>query len=217
MEAIVRGSRSRAVYGRIVAEESDLLRAWAAGDESAAQALLSRHFDRLFRFFELSAPGSAEDLVQETMIAALEARHRFRGDARFSTFLMGIARNKVLMFWRSRGRRPQEVDIGALSLEALGASPTSIIAHKAAEQQLLHALRSIPLADQLLLQLHYWDGLTGPQLAQTLECPEGTVRSRLRSAKAKLRALIIEGRPVREDEGGFDAWVASLRSSLEAH
>lgn len=211
------GSRASAVYGRIVTEESDLLHAWAAGDESAAQALLARHFDRLFRFFELSAPGLAEDLMQETLLAALEARDRFRGDARFGTFLMGIARNKVMMHWRSRARRPEEVDVGGLSLEALGASATSIIAHKDAEQRLLQALRTIPLADQLLLQMHYWDGLTGPQLAEALECPEGTVRSRLRSAKAKLRALLEDSRPVSEDQGGFDAWVEGLRQSLETH
>ena len=211
------GSRARPVYGRIVAEESDLLDAWAAGDDSAAQALLARHFDRLFRFFELSAPGVAEDLVQETLLAALEGRARFRGEARFGTFLMGIARNKVLMHWRTRARRPEEVDVGTLSLEALGASATSIIAHKDAEQKLLHALRTIPLADQLLLQMHYWDGLTGPQLAEALDRPEGTVRSRLRSAKTKLRALLEDARPVSGDQGDFDAWIAGLRESLEAH
>lgn len=155
--------------------------------------------------------------MQETLLAALEARDRFRGDARFGTFLMGIARNKVMMHWRSRARRPEEVDVGGLSLEALGASATSIIAHKDAEQRLLQALRTIPLADQLLLQMHYWDGLTGPQLAEALECPEGTVRSRLRSAKAKLRALLEDSRPVSEDQGGFDAWVEGLRQSLETH
>lgn len=210
------GSRATPVYGRIVAQESDLLEAWAAGDGSAGQALLTRHFDRLFRFFELSAPGLAEDLVQETMLAALEGRARFRGESGFGTFLMGIARNKVLMHWRTRARRPDAVEIGSLSLEALGASATSIIAHKDAEQRLLQALRTIPLADQLLLQMHYWDGLTGPQLAAALDRPEGTVRSRLRSAKAKLRALLDDARPVREGQSGFDAWVAGLRETLEA-
>ncbi|MGH1344308.1 MAG: RNA polymerase sigma factor [Nannocystales bacterium] len=195
--------------------EKELLEAWDLGDERAAQALLTRHFDRLFRFFELSAPGAAEDLVQETLVAALEGRARFRADASFGAYLMGIARNKVLMYWRTRSRRPREVDVGAMSLEALGASATSVIAHRDAERRLLLALRTIPLADQLLLQMHYWDGLTGPELAEALDLPEGTVRTRLRSAKAKLRDSVeadvsVRGRAV----DSFDDWVCSLRDRL---
>lgn len=195
--------------------ETELLEAWEQGDERAAQALLTRHFDRLFRFFELSAPGTAEDLVQETLLAVLEGRGRFRGDANFGAYLMGIARKKVLMYWRTRSRRPREVDVGALSLEALGASATSVIAHRDAERHLLSALRVIPLADQLLLQMHYWDELTGPELATALDVPEGTVRSRLRGAKARLRECVDVHGPVRgADADSFDSWVRGLRERL---
>ena len=194
--------------------ERELLEAWAAGDATAAQRLLERHFDRLFRFFELSAPGMAEDLVQDTLLAALEARERFRAGVAFRAFLMGIARNKVLMHWRTKARRPRVVDVEDLSLEALGASATSIIAHREAEQRLLHALRNIPLSHQLLLQLHYWDGLPGRELAEALELPEGTVRSRLRAAKAQLRELVGGHESAESDEGdSFDAWVMSLAQS----
>lgn len=196
--------------------ERDLLDAWAAGDERAAQALLERNFDRLFRFFELSVPGMAEDLVQETLLAAVKGRDRYRKESGFAAFLMGIARNKVLMYWRTRSRRPREVDVGSASIEALGASPTSIVAQRDAEQRLLRALRMIPLSDQLLLQLHYWDGLSGPQLAVVLDAPQGTVRSRLRAAKTKLRAeLDRSGNQRRDDDDSFDDWVAGLRATLE--
>ncbi|MBV1856851.1 MAG: sigma-70 family RNA polymerase sigma factor [Nannocystaceae bacterium] len=205
-----------AVYVAAVESETKLLDAWALGDERAAQALLTRHFDRLFRFFELSAPGAAEDLVQETLLAALEGRDSYRADANFCAFLMGIARNKVLMYWRTRSRRPREVDVGALSLEALGASATSVIARRDAERSLLLALRLIPLADQLLLQMHYWDGLTGPELANALDVPEGTVRSRLRSAKARLREHVGQGSARDVDDDSFDAWVRSLRKRLHS-
>lgn len=212
----VDGSRTNAVYGRIVESERDLLDAWAAGDNAAGQALLERHFDRLFRFFELSVPGMAEDLVQETLLAALEGRSRFRGEVGFRAFLMGIARNKVLMHWRTRGRRPREVDVGDLSLEALGASATSIIAHREAEQRLLQALRAISLSDQLLLQMYYWDELTGPQLAAALDLPEGTVRTRLRSARAKLRDLVQRpDAPDALDPASFDAWLVGLRAMVD--
>ncbi len=203
------------VYVASVPGEKELLEAWDRGDERAAQALLTRHFDRLFRFFELSAPGAAEDLVQETLLAALEGRERYRADANFGAYLMGIARKKVLMYWRTRSRRPREVDVGALSLEALGASATSVLAHRDAERRLLLALRVIPLADQLLLQMHYWDALTGPELASALDVPEGTVRSRLRSAKARLRECAEANGSTRgADADSFDDWVRSLRERL---
>ena len=203
------------VYVAHVPGETELLEAWGQGDERAAQTLLGRHFDRLFRFFELSAPGAAEDLVQETLLAAVEGRDKFRADANFGAYLMGIARKKVLMYWRTRSRRPREVDVGALSLEALGASPTSIIAHKDAERRLLLALRVIPLADQLLLQMHYWDALSGPELSKALDVPEGTVRSRLRSAKTRLRECAQATGSVRgADADSFDAWVRSLHQRL---
>ncbi len=203
-----------AVYGRAVIGERALLDAWAGGDATAATELLSRHFDRLFRFFELSAPGMAEDLVQDTLLAAVEGRERFRGEVGFGAFLMGIARNKVLMHWRRRARRPHEVDIGEMSLEALGASATSVIAHRDAERRLLLALRTVPLSDQMLLQMHYWDALSGPQLAAALELPEGTVRSRLRSAKGRLRTSMEESGAKPSDQDTFDAWVESLRKGL---
>jgi RNA polymerase sigma-70 factor (ECF subfamily) len=58
---------------------------------------------------------------------------------------------------------------------------------------MLSALRRLPLDDQLLLQMHYWDGLTGPALSRALDLPEGTVRSRLRRAKAKLAERLTIG------------------------
>lgn len=196
-------------------ETRTLLDAWAGGDRAAGQALLDRHFDRLFRFFELSVPGHAEDLIQDTLLAALEGRDRYRGEAGFGAFLMGIARNKVYMHWRARGRRPAQVDIEDVSVEALGASPSSIIARRDDEMRLLAALRKIPLAAQLMLQMHYWDRLTGPQLAVAFELPEGTVRSRLFRAKQLLREAIEElntGTAMSGDS--FDAWVRAMQESL---
>lgn len=193
-----------------------LLEAWAQGDRAAGQTLLDRHFDRLFRFFELSVPGMAEDLIQDTLIAALEGRDRYRGDASFGAFLMGIARNKVYMHWRTRGRRPAQVDIEDVSVEALGASPSSIIARRDDEMRLLVALRKIPLRAQLMLQMHYWDELSGPDLALAFELPEGTVRSRLRRAKQLLRDALSElnAGVVMSDGDDFDRWVSSVRESL---
>jgi RNA polymerase sigma-70 factor (ECF subfamily) len=192
--------------------ESDhaLLEAWAAGDREAAGKLLARHFDRLYRFFETSAPGQAEDLLQDTLLGCIESHTRYRREASFVAFLMGIARNKVLMYWRTKGRRPAMVDVAELSLVALGASPSTMLADRRELQLLFAAMRQIPIDAQMLLQLHYWDGLNGPSLAAALEVPEGTVRSRLRRAKTQLREAMESADFPHRDEGALDEWMAAL-------
>ena len=197
--------------------DADLLDAWAGGDPKAADVLIERHFDALYRFFEATAPSHAEDLVQETLAACVEARQRFRRDAAFSTFLMGIARNKVLMFWRTQSRRPDAVPVAELSLEALGASPSQWVLEHEEQRLLLAGLRQLPLDEQILLQLHFWDGLSGPQLTEVLGVPEGTVRSRLRRARQRLETSIAAagaaGAVLRSTCDNLGRWAASLKKS----
>ena len=197
--------------------DAELLDAWGAGEESAADELVERHFDALYRFFESTAPTHAEDLVQETLIACVEARASFRRESAFSTFVMGIARNKVLMFWRTQSRRPDAVPVAELSLEALGASPSQWVLEHQEQRLLLAGLRRLPLDEQILLQLHFWDGLTGPQLAEILGVPEGTVRSRLRRTRQNLEAAVTEagasGAVLRSTCDNLSRWAASLKKS----
>jgi RNA polymerase sigma-70 factor (ECF subfamily) len=84
---------------------------------------------------------------------------------------------------------------------------------------LLEALRSITIDDQLLLELHYWEKMTGSQLAQVFECPEPTIRSQLRRAKARLRkqleALATEHGELADTITDLDAWAQKLREELE--
>jgi len=198
-----------------MADDRELLTAWANGDAKAGATLLERHFDRLRRFFDATAPTHAEDLVQNTLLACVQARDRFRGDSSFVTFLLGIARNQVLMWWRTRARRGPTEAFDELSLEALGASPSTMVAQRREQQLLLAALRRIPLGSQILLQLHYWDGLGGAELATVLGIPEGTVRSRLRRAKElarqEIETLAADAAELASMRDGFDGWIASLR------
>ncbi len=82
---------------------------------------------------------------------------------------------------------------------------------------MLEALRRLPLETQVLLELRFWEGLTGPKLARVHDVPEGTTRSRLRRATEQLRTMvrtIAQTRGVDVDaEPDFDAWAAELRSS----
>lgn len=202
-------------------DDSELLRAWAEGDAAAGRELFERHFESIFRFFRNKADGDVEDLVQTTFTNALAARDAFRGEASFRTYLFTIARHELYAHWKRQRRQSEEVDIGSLSVEDLATTPSSALAARRDRAALARALRSIPLDFQVVLELHYWEELSGPELAAALELPEGTVRSRLRRGKELLAerfdALLRgEGDPDHRASSpdDVDRWAASLKESM---
>lgn len=205
------------VSGKVGAMEEDvaLLRAWQAGDRSAGNALIERNFDALYKFFRATLPAHAEDLVQETLLACVRAAPGVELTATFRAYLMGIARNKLLMHLRSHGRRGPQADFDVDSLEALDPTPTHRLAEHASQRLLVRALRRIPLECQILLMMFYWEHLAGPDLAAALSVPEGTARSRLRRARqrlvAEIEALADSPTLLRSTLDDLDAWVRSLR------
>ena len=167
-------------------KDGELLDAWRDGDAAAGQALLKRHFSSLFRFFANKAPDAGEDLIQKTMLAAVRSRDRFRGETSFRAYLFVLARNELFRHIRTRHRDRLVFDPDADSLWDVDHSPSTMAARNQEHRILLDALRRIPLELQVALELHYWEDLTTAELAQALEIPQGTVKSRLRRARARL-------------------------------
>ncbi len=198
--------------------DQELLRAWRAGDRSAGSALFERHFDSVRRFFRNKVDHGVEDLVQRTFTACVEGRDRFREEASFRTYLFAIAHNILRDQLRRQRRSTDELDLERLSIVDLGASPTSILAARAEERLLLHSLRQIPLAAQVILELYYWEHMTGPELGLFLGVPEDTARSRLRKAKLQLqttmRKLESDDRQLENTVTNLEQWAARLRSQV---
>jgi RNA polymerase sigma-70 factor (ECF subfamily) len=194
----------------------DLLNAWQEGDTSAGDELLKRHFDSVFRFFDRKVQGDAADLVQATFIACVEASGSFKRQSSFRTFLFSIARRKLYDHWRGRSRNKQ-VDFTMTALEDLGPTPSVANVKKQEQRLLLEALRTIPMEAQLILELHYWEGLSGPELAATFEVPEGTIRSRLRRAREalekQLAKLAKSPDVLKSTISDIEGWAKSLRKS----
>lgn len=202
------------------ASDEALLAHWRGGDREAGSELIERHFDSLYRFFRTKIPDHAEDLVQETLMGLVHGLEGFREEASFRTYLFAIARRKALMFWRTRGRRGTEVDFDKTSVEDLGISALSMVHQAQEERLLLRALRHLPLESQILLELFYWEGLSGSALAAIYAIPEGTVRGRLRKARAMLEhqlgELSNDPQMLRSTIDNFDRWVSSMRGHLAA-
>lgn len=199
--------------------DADLLAHWAAGSKSAGSALIDRHVPALHRFFRFRvAAAQAEDLVQQTFLACLLAHGRFRGEASFRTFLLGIARHQLLGHLR-RTKRQSEPGSGLDSLRDGRTSPSGALVKRGLERSLFEALGTLSLQHQIVLQLVYWEGLSGADVAEVLGVSPSVAYTRLHRAKLKLRSALKERAPDLLDKDSslarFDAWAQSLSELLE--
>ncbi len=196
----------------------ELLDAWASGDKQAAKALLDRYFDGVFRFMrnKLGSEG-AEDLVQDTFLACVQSRDRFRRESSFRTFVFATARNVLLNHYRKRRRDGDPLDPELASVVDLAPGPSTIAVQKQEQRVLLEALRALPLDSQIVLELYHWERLTGPELAGVLCITEAALRSRLHRAKNDLRARIeaieASGALLESTLANLDDWAAGLRDA----
>ncbi|MEM7160131.1 MAG: sigma-70 family RNA polymerase sigma factor [Myxococcota bacterium] len=172
--------------------DRELLEAWQGGDAGAGETLFRRYFDRACRFFYNKVDHGVEDLIQQTFLACLENRERFRGDSSFFTFLIGVGKNVLRLHYR-RQRRDARIDFHTTSVFDLSPSPSRIVAQRMDEQRVLDGLRKIPIELQIVLELHYWEEMSATRVAETLEIPVGTAKTRLRRGKQLLREQLDEG------------------------
>lgn len=193
----------------------ELLEAWRGGDPAAAEALLERHFATLCRFFRNKVDAGVEDLIQQTLLTCLERRERFPEAWSFKTFLLVVARDQLYAHYR-RARR--QLDVTQTSVADLSPTPSTIVAKRQEHALVLEALRRLPLEMQVLLELRFWEGLTGPELARIQSVSEGTVRSRLRLARERLRREVERLASTRfrgqSDALDFEAWAVEVRADV---
>jgi RNA polymerase sigma-70 factor (ECF subfamily) len=201
-------------------EESDveLLTLWRAGDERAGNALVRRHFAALYRFFRNKVDESPKDLMQRTFLTCVEVLDRVPDDISFRTYLLGIARNKLLHHWRGQERQRRAMRTAASLDRDVPGSPSWAVALAQEQRLLLRALRRLPLDLQITLELFYWEELAVGEIARVVDIPAGTVKSRLHRARELLRESIVE---LAESEDlrrttveGLDGWVTSLQIAL---
>lgn len=192
----------------------ELFEAWTQGDARGASELFERHFDAIDRFFRNKVNDQYEDLVQQTFAACVESRDRFRGDASFRTYLFAIANNVLRAHFRSRRRDKERLEFTEVSACDLAPGPSTLFRARREQQLLLESLRRIPLDYQIVLELYYWEELSGAQIAGIVDLPENTVRSRLRKGKQllekKMRVLARNSEELQSTLEDLEAWVRSI-------
>lgn len=182
--------------------EPDLIRRARDGDATAWENLIVTHQEAIFRlaYLMLGDPAEAEDAAQETLIRASRALPRFDESRPLRPWLLKIVSNVARNRRRAAGRYLAAVR------RALLAEPEQVI-HPAAEQvarsdaeDLWAAVRRLEPPDLEIVYLRYFLELPVIETAQALGVPEGTVKSRLSRALARLRDVITRDFPALQGE-----------------
>ena len=178
------------------ASDEQLMLAYAGGDAGAFDALYARHKGPLYRYVLRSVKGraEAEELFQEVWMRAIEARSRYRPEAKFSTWLYTIAHNRLVDHWRARGLTLVSLDDEGEEQHEPAAGPDAEPSRHVEARQTLDrlaaALAALPLAQREAFLLHQEGGLTAAQIAAATGSDTEAAKSRLRYAMNKLREAI---------------------------
>jgi RNA polymerase sigma-70 factor (ECF subfamily) len=190
------------------AEDRALVRRCQAGDTHAYRLLVARHQDHVATLVRRILPSGAsgddvDDLVQDIFVQVWRALPRFRGDARFATWLYRITTNMAVKQYQRLKRRREYVDDTAadipedvrLSLADPNPGPEDKAQRDARDKALREAIDQLPVKHRTVVMLHYFEGMECEQVAAITGCSVGTVWSRLYYACRKLRQSLawLEG------------------------
>lgn len=171
-------------------DEADLVAAVSAGDTTAFDELAGRHMRRAFAvaYRLLGQRQDAEDVVQESFLAALVKIDSFDRRRPFGPWLLRIVANRAINLRKARTlRQADPIPPGAASS---GESPADAAQRSELRRELQRALARLPDQQRWVVELFELDGFTGPEIAEMLEMAEGTVRWHLHAARQTLRAVL---------------------------
>lgn len=163
-----------------------LVTAAQAGDRAALDALLRRHYDRIYALCRrmTGQEADAADAAQDALMAIVRGLPGFDGRAAFGTWAYRIASNACIDELRRRGRRP---DPGLPELEHAPPAAAPGLAESVVDRLTLDdALLSIPTEFRAAVALRDQLGMDYAEIAAVLEIPPGTVRSRIARGRAAL-------------------------------
>lgn len=201
-EELIRGG----VQGGVSEAKTDqlLVERVQKGEKRAFDLLIQKYQHRIVSLVSryVSDPSEAQDVAQEAFIKAYRAIDRFRGDSAFYTWLYRIAINTAKNWIVAKNRRPPASDIDATEAEQYGMSgmlkegstPENEMLREEIEQTVYDTIAKLPGDLRTAIMLREMDGMSYEEIATTMDCPIGTVRSRIFRAREaidqKLKPLL---------------------------
>ena len=168
-----------------------MLRRVSAGDRDAFRDLYLRYHRRLARFLArlTREREDAEEVINDTLWIVWQRAADFRGASRVSTWIMGIAYRRALKLIRRAATHARVMVLEQVD----GESATDDAQEMTSNRQLVeHALATLPLEQRLVLEFTYYLDHSCEEIAEIMECPVNTVKTRMFHARRKLRTLLSE-------------------------
>jgi RNA polymerase sigma-70 factor, ECF subfamily len=183
-------------------DDRHLVRRCLEGERRAFDALYDRHAGRVFHLLRrlTASDAEAEDLTQETFLAAYRALGSWRGEGAFGTWLCGIA-FRLYANARRRARPEELLPDDETGLPAPDADPLAHCLRQEQERRIEQAIAALPPRFREVFVLVQVEGLSCREAARWLDVPLGTARWRLWRAVCLLQAALVELRP----EGAADS------------
>ncbi|MGB3836646.1 RNA polymerase sigma factor RpoE [Castellaniella sp.] len=178
------------------------------GDRHAFDLLVIKYQRKIMRLLSrmIAEPAEIEDVAQEAFIKAYRALPRFRGDSAFYTWLYRIAINTARNWQASRARRPSTVSVleneDGETFEQIDSlsdhsTPESLMASRQIAQTVNEAIEALPDDLRTAIVLREIEGMSYEDIASTMQCPIGTVRSRIFRAREAIASRL---RPVMDQD-----------------
>jgi RNA polymerase sigma-70 factor (ECF subfamily) len=185
-----------------------LLHRCMSKDPDACNELFTRYNRRIFNtaYRILGEESSAEDALQETLLNVYRGISSFRGDSKISTWISRITINVCLGMLRKGKNRQLYSELDDESARDLPAEPTSFtdpLIHTSLEELrslVQEAFRRMSEKQGIVVRLHDMEGHTIQEIAEVIDCPVGTVKSRLFYGRQEFKAIFNS-----LENGGFRA------------
>lgn len=182
------------------ADDKVLVERVQKGDKRAFDLLVLKYQSRIMALVVRFVHDSheAQDVTQEAFVKAYRALGKFRGDSAFYTWLYRIAINTAKNYLVSRNRRPPSADVDAADAEFYDGdhalknidTPERMLLRDEIEQAVQECIRKLPEDLRVALTLREYEGMSYEDIANVMDCPVGTVRSRIfRAREAVDKAL----------------------------
>jgi RNA polymerase sigma-70 factor (ECF subfamily) len=171
--------------------ERDLIQRVAARDRQAFEALYRRYAPRVFRY--LSGQIRQREIVEETlddvMMVVWQTAERYNGTSQLSTWILGIAHYKALKA-RARVSNPdaefQESDHGGIETHG----PEAIVVERQLAEKIRQAMGTLSAEQRAVVELTFYHGRSYAEIAEILDCPVNTVKTRMFHARQRLEEAL---------------------------
>jgi RNA polymerase sigma-70 factor (ECF subfamily) len=177
------------------------------GDKKAYDLLVIKYQHKIVQLVNryLKDPSEAQDVAQEAFIKAYRAIGSFRGDSTFYTWLYRIAINTAKNYLVSRSRRSSQYEVDIQDAEAMEnapqlqgiETPERLLMNDEIVKAIRSAIEHLPDEMRTAIMLREFEGMSYEEIAEAMECPVGTVRSRIFRAREaidnKLNPLLSHG------------------------